>query len=1235
MVSFTQVNLHKSKQATLLAGMGMAGRDHVVALLTEPHTIGGRLYGFPKGTQCIYDRTLTNTTPRAGIVASRDIPITTLDKWCNRDCAAGLVKINGKQTIIASIYLDINKPVRAAWLEALLKMAESRGYALIVGMDSNSHSDLMGGSSNNARGDDLEDLVLHHCLKVENVGNTPTFETWRGGNHIQTYIDITLSKDFIKPIQHWRVDRTYNGSDHNSIYYTIENENTAPVTVRPWSRANWGTFTEHLKLADYRLPEGISMKKLDRLIDRMYNVIQEGLDRACPQITIQPKIQKGHWVTEMHTNMKSKVSTLYKKAMKSGLDDDRLAYRKADKAFKRVCKRDKNRAWKAYKEGLQTEKEVTTLTKIAQRQEQRTINVLTRQDGTCTEPGSETIDLLTTTHFPSASGIKRVTYNNRKNTTMDHVRSKYKDWITPELTRKALLGFEKKKSPGPDGLKPLIFEHLPEQFIRVLTDAYKAAVHLGYTPKAWKKTKVIYISKNGKDRYDTPKAFRPISLSNYLLKGLERLVVWKMDQAVARYPLHHKQHGFQTGMSTESAISNATNYIERHIMRREHCVGVFLDISAAFDSIKPQHVRQALLKHGGDPELVQWYFGYMTHRDIEVELHGARAHFSTGTGLPQGGVCSAKFWLIAFDYAIQIINRYQIEGNGYADDCAALAGGKRIDSILRKLQKMLNELSTWGKNCGLHFNPDKSVAVLFTRRRKTPPFTLKLDGKDIEYKQEVKYLGVTLDAKLHWTKHINDRVSKSKRFLAHVAAITRNNWGPKPKLMRWAYLSVVRPMLCYGSMIWGHRAPALQAKLRRVNRMAINTFANFPKSTPTTALEVSLDVMPLHLFCLKEGILAALRLDRVLNLDWDGTNHLKTHSVSHLRHWRNKLDRLRINNDESDACYTRNDNPKYKINKESFDGKRRHRLHTQYNAYTDGSGIEGRAGAGFAIYRHQREEHTAHYRLPDHATVFQAELTAVRKACEQLQSISDLKYVKIFIDSQATIKALANPTVRSKTVEQAATALQNLASRARSVTVVWIPAHKGYIGNERADGLAKRGALTTDAQTALHTYIPAIHLKNKINKAAYDEWTTEWNAQNGVHHARSFYKGPDASKARFVYNLARLELGRFVRIISGHNNLHFFQTKLGLWSDPSCRFCGTGQETIRHLLDDCPCFLQEQSTFTATAAGEEEWSVRALLNFTYTPSINQAFEGTWLHSDPPDDGTNSTSAQYTTTDESD
>ena len=162
-----------------------------------------------------------------------------------------------------------------------------------------------------------------------------------------------------------------------------------------------------------------------------------------------------------------------------------------------------------------------------------------------------------------------------------------------------------KKSPGPDQLKPIIFKNLPKNIVEFIVLIYKAAIHLHYTPRQWKETKVIFISKPGKGTYEKPKSFRPISLSNYLLKGLERLVGWRMDKKLKANPTHSKQHGFQKGRSTESALSETVNFIEKNIYKGAKCVGVFLDISSAFDTISAEKVRSSLYKHGGEEDMVE------------------------------------------------------------------------------------------------------------------------------------------------------------------------------------------------------------------------------------------------------------------------------------------------------------------------------------------------------------------------------------------------------------------------------------------------------------------------------------------------------------------------------------------------------------------------------------------------------------------------------------------------------
>ena len=329
----------------------MEGEALQIGLFTEPHTVYNKLHGFPRGTKSIFARLPENVPgPRAAIVAGRSTNLTTLEQWCNRDCAVALTTIRDQKVLIISLYLDILLPVRPAWLEDLLNMAVQKSYAVIIGADTNAHSSLFGPDSNK-RGDDLEDLLLHHGLAVLNEGNVPTFEIKRGSNLIQTHIDATFTRGLLQPPTNWRVDRNYNASDHNTIRFQLAQSASLPQKIRPWSKADWTKFRRSLSSAEYWCPEIISMKKLDKMLQRLYDHVETALDLACPKITISPTIKKSHWITEEHLRVKAEVSSLYKRAKASKSEQDWTSYRLADKQFKRMCHRDKNRSWRKYKEG--------------------------------------------------------------------------------------------------------------------------------------------------------------------------------------------------------------------------------------------------------------------------------------------------------------------------------------------------------------------------------------------------------------------------------------------------------------------------------------------------------------------------------------------------------------------------------------------------------------------------------------------------------------------------------------------------------------------------------------------------------------------------------------------------------------------------------------------------------------------------------------------------------------------
>jgi len=92
----------------------------------------------------------------------------------------------------------------------------------------------------------------------------------------------------------------------------------------------------------------------------------------------------------------------------------------------------------------------------------------------------------------------------------------------------------------------------------------------------------------------------------------------------------------------------------------------------------------------------------------------------------------------------------------------------------------------------------------------------------IEASKEVQYLGITLDSKLSFKTPVDNTIYKCTRALFTCRKIAGKSWGTSPRIIRWLYLMVVRPILTYGAIAWGDRAhlSTTKVKLHKLQRMA-------------------------------------------------------------------------------------------------------------------------------------------------------------------------------------------------------------------------------------------------------------------------------------------------------------------------------------------------------------------------------------------------------------------------------
>ena len=1199
-----QVNMNKA-HAALAHLTTYLDNSNLIALITEPVTAYNRICTIPAGYKSFPSSTLS-VRPRAGIWIPSSLSALRVDHLSNEDCSVIIINQNSNPILIASIYLDRAPLEMPQWLYAISAFSEERGYPLLMALDANAHSEFYG-STTNRRGLRFEEFILSTGMMVDNVGSLPTFETFRGGEWLSSNVDVTLSRGV--RVTNWKVDRNFNGSDHNSVMFNIDLEPNEAKEIRPWCKTRWKLFKTELSKRKFEIPEIMSPQKLDKMVEYLQKTLTEALDLACPKSVPVVKTTPD-WFNSDLKKLHSKVKRCYRKAKLDRTVRSHDKYKHLSLKFKKNCKRARYKNWRDFVAGTKTENKMAKLYRILQHRDKLLIHTLDKPDGTQTLPGSDTLRELARVHFPNSSEIlPAVVYDTSQNVPSAIIREKFIDYITQSLTKRSLLLFKPDKAPGPDGMKPIIFRHLPDNVFSFIEFLYKSCIHFRYTPYLWRLTNVVFLPKPGKDTYCSSKSFRPICLSDYLLKGLERLIVWRMDSHILNNPIHPKQHGFQKGKGTECAISDSVDYIESFIFRKKHCVGIFLDISSAYDSISITHVRDSLYRHGGDEDLVEWYFHYLSNRLISMTLHGESLTVHNATGFPQGGVASASFWLLAFNPAIEIINSDEIEGNGYADDCAALLGGDDPVELFPRLQTMLDRLVEWGQTCNLHFNPTKSIGVVFTRSRRTWDDILEINDQLVPFVDSVKYLGVTLDSHLYWKTHMLDKIKKGKGFLMKVANVTRQTWAPSPKLMRWAYRCIVRPKIIYASLAWGHAVKGVFIeKFRRINRLGMNSYAQFPCSTPTLTVELLTDTFPFQLYIQKEGLCAFIRLQDRLPLSWPGTYGNLRHNVSHRKFWKNLLlsfDMVDITSVPSDECLEGRPPSNIIFRVESFINNEPFLEHVDFNVYTDGSKSNTGVGSAFRILANETFWCENFFSLPSYSTVFQAEIEAINQASLRLQFIPQNALVKFYVDSQAAIKALASDFFKSKLVSETYANLLEIPSH--NIQFVWVKAHSGVEHNEAVDQLAKRGAqLPADT----HILPSRNFIRNKVLDKLREEWDTQWNNYPRARQSKIFVLHQDKIRAKEICNLSRRKLSRLIRVITGHNGLMYHRHNIENYIDPMCRFCEDGDmiETFSHLLIDCPAFAQHrQDLFQDRLIHlDMEWKVEELLAFSYIKRINAA-----------------------------
>ena len=132
----------------------------------------------------------------------------------------------------------------------------------------------------------------------------------------------------------------------------------------------------------------------------------------------------------------------------------------------------------------------------------------------------------------------------------------------------------------------------------------------------------------------------------------------------------------------------------------------------------------------------------------------------------------------------------------YADDLILLS------ETAEGLQNCLSKLSTYCEEWGLQVNVKKTKSMIFNNTSRLVPINLKYNNNEIENVRSYSYLGINFSISGSFTEAKHDLYKRGLKACFKLKKCFEHN-KPKIKTILHVFDHTVKPVLPYGSEIWG------------------------------------------------------------------------------------------------------------------------------------------------------------------------------------------------------------------------------------------------------------------------------------------------------------------------------------------------------------------------------------------------------------------------------------------------
>ena len=636
-------------------------------------------------------------------------------------------------------------------------------------------------------------------------------------------------------------------SDHFPCFLSIGNQNLFKkkpkiITTRALNTKKLEEINTRITNIDWNIE--LDVPDVNIQYNKFQNKILEILDDVSPYHTVRiphNKILKDPWITNGLMKCLKKQKQLYRHTLKgSSTESDIIRYRTYRNKLKSIVRRNKevyfkdkcseyrkntSRLWKMINKLLNKSNDKTNIIDYL-----KVDNQDYYEDKVIAEEFAK--------HFSSV-GPKYAnqipTPNIDINQYLNQIKPNPQTMFTLPTTsieiEKLISSLPNKRSSGQDNISNILLKQLKGSLKKPLEIIFNNSMKHGVFPHGMKHADVTPLYK-AKEHYLVTN-YRPISLLVTISKVLKKIIYSRTYKFLtSTEQLYSGQYGFRSGHSCQNAVTELIGNIQKNLEENKTSIGVFIDLSKAFDTLDHKLLLKKLEIYGIRGIALSWFQSYLENRTIRVKIQTEKGQYKYSDqhtityGTPQGSCLGPLLFLVFINDLPNNVN-YGMSLL-FADDTTLLHSHSNLRYLKWTLEDDLNRLMDWFKANKLTLNLDKTVCVMFSKSQSQKPIKLNIGDYEIMSTENVKLLGMWIDKDLNWNKQLSTLHIKLKQ---NTQLLRNSKKFMTKETLKILYYAHIYSHITYGLVLWGNMVSTVS--LNSLQKIQNTCFSLITNLSPT------------------------------------------------------------------------------------------------------------------------------------------------------------------------------------------------------------------------------------------------------------------------------------------------------------------------------------------------------------------------------------------------------------------